>query len=82
VHLAGFIIRIYHEARSSECQIRQVNHYTVKLFVFDISISIKVKNQSLPDIRLYEHFVCFYVKNSYVKSAQALQITLYITQPN
>ena len=23
VHLAGFIIRIYHDARSSECQIRE-----------------------------------------------------------
>jgi len=23
VHLVGFIIRIYHDARSSECQIRE-----------------------------------------------------------
>jgi len=26
VHLVGFIIRIYHDARSSECQIRNWTH--------------------------------------------------------
>jgi hypothetical protein len=26
VHLVGFIIRIYHDARSSECQIRVLLH--------------------------------------------------------
>jgi hypothetical protein len=49
-------------------------NYTVEVFVFEINISIKVTNHSLPDIAycLYEHFACFDVKNSYLKSAQAL----------
>jgi len=28
VHLIGFIIRIYHDARSSECQIRAITTVT------------------------------------------------------
>jgi len=37
VHLVGFIIRIYHDARPSECQIHDVMFYTV---TFDIVVCV------------------------------------------
>ena len=37
VHLVGFIIRIYHDVQSSECQIRTVCNYTGRQ---DMSIAV------------------------------------------
>jgi len=34
VHLVGFIIRIYHDARSSECQIWRLLWNTIHKYVF------------------------------------------------
>jgi len=69
VHLVGFIIRIYHDARSSECQI--VNFYiapfkacflqeaeqclkeVTKIFVYDIPPVDDFRNKKLPKRKHY-----------------------------
>jgi hypothetical protein len=44
VHLVGFIIRVYHDARSSECQIRNVE------FVYDLDV---IRLMALPTVRYH-----------------------------
>ena len=43
VHLVGFIIRIYHDARSSECQIRLLN--SDETFIFRTGIQSSDRRQ-------------------------------------
>jgi len=55
VHLVGFIIRIYHDARSSECQIAELNPAQLDLllndqrsWVYRMLIKKYLKNMSRP----------------------------------
>jgi polyferredoxin len=44
VHLVGFIIRIYHDAQSSECQIHRITVIYIYFFIF-LSVSKLLSNK-------------------------------------
>jgi len=47
VHLVGFIIRIYHDARSSECQIRSIMPRIVSNYAVDYKASHSRDDETL-----------------------------------
>jgi len=67
MNLVGFIIRIYHDARSPECQIESRNYFVVYIYIYIYIYIYRVSQKECARLREGVPYVKVYQIYIYIK---------------